>query len=313
MARMTGPLRRGYFAIALIVALIVALAMVFGDRSAWGLFDYSTSKWTMLTLTAPPLIWFTWMAAVVIKRRSEHPTRAIIRMGWRQRHWLVRGTLLTGAWIPTAKAVNSLKRSIPDFVPFYADPALARMDRWLFLGTDPWRLTHAIMGPMATLIIDRAYILWFLVMLALIAWFNFTRNQRLQVRGLIAFVMAWFLLGDVAALLFSSVGPCFYEIYFHDTHFRPLMDTLREYDAMHSLKAFDAMNWLYVNRDRSRFGSGISGCRQCTWRWRSSRSWPSAMRSERSGRNGLPAPSRSSVGWVRCTSAGIMRSTACSG
>jgi len=212
----------------------------------------------LITVGLPLLVWFSWAAVLVVVRRSEKPTRAMFRLARRHRSWLLRGTLLTFASVSAARAFGSLKHEIPHLVPFYADPALARLDRLLFLGVDPWRLTHAFMGPLPTLIIDRLYLVWFPVMLGLNAWICFTRDQRLQVRGALTYVLTWFLLGNVAAALMSSVGPCFYELYYDDAHFRPLFDTLRDYDAIYGIRAFDAMNWLYENRDVDRFGSGIS-------------------------------------------------------
>jgi hypothetical protein len=255
---MRNSLARGYVAIAALAALLVGTAMIVGERPAWGYFDLASSYMMLLTLALPPLLWFCWLGGVVVVRRAEHPSRAIVRLARRNRGWLIRGTILTVCTVPAAKAFSSLKQAIPDLVPFYADPALARIDRWLFFGNDPWRLTHAVMGPVATLVIDRLYLLWFPVMLGLGAWYNFTHDRRLQVRGVLTYLLSWFLLGNVAAALMSSVGPCFYELYYGSTQFRPLFEVLREYDAAYGIRAFDAMNWLYVNRDADRFGSGIS-------------------------------------------------------
>lgn len=255
---MFGSLRLGYFAIFALVVFFVLVALCVGDRAPLKYFDFFASKTMVVTWILPPAVWLGWLAVQVAIRRTDRPTLAIFRMIRRHRHWLLRGTILVSLTLPAATAFSTIKQSISDFVPFYADPALAHMDRLLFFGVDPWRITHAVLGPVSTLIIDRLYILWFTVMMGLIAWYIFTRDQKLQVRGILSYLLTWFLLGNVAAMAMASVGPCFYEIYYGDTHFRPLLDTLREYDEIYMIKAFGTMNWLYENRDLDRFAGGIS-------------------------------------------------------
>jgi hypothetical protein len=255
---MFGKLRSGYYAVFAVSGVLLAAALILGDRPVFYYLDFVASRRGLALCALPPLLWLSWIGILVTKRRLERPTLAIYRMVRRNRYWLLRGTVLVALAPPVAKAFSVIKRSIPDIVPFYADSQLAYADRVLFFGLDAWQVTHAVLGPISTLLIDRLYLLWFPMMVILNAWYAFTRDQRLQIRGLLTYILAWGLLGNVFAMGLSSVGPCFYELFYGSTHFRPLMDTLRDYDSIYGIKAFRTMNWLYESRDKDRFGSGIS-------------------------------------------------------
>ena len=59
-------------------------------------------------------------------------------------------------------AFNAFKQMVLPLAGYRLDPFLAQADRALFLGHDPWRVTHALFGsPGATLLIDHFYHGWF--------------------------------------------------------------------------------------------------------------------------------------------------------
>jgi hypothetical protein len=142
-----------------------------------------------------------------------------------------------------------LKVTLPYANGFWADPLLANIDATLFGGTDPWRITHALLG-WASPFIDRAYLTWaplnLLMMLGLLLMRpSIGRNRCL---------LAWFLIVSVSALtqyLLPSAGPIFYEAAGHGSRFedlplQPWVETTRHY------------LWAgYINPDQ-RVGSGIS-------------------------------------------------------
>jgi len=130
---------------------------------------------------------------------------------------------------------NSFKQMILPLAGFSWDPAIAAADKALFLGNDPWRVTHAIFSsPQATVIIDRAYHGWFVPMsLGLIACaFMPKSTYRLRTQYMLSYIGVWIGIGSIAAFLMPSAGPCFYEAYVgSEASFHQLMQTLASAQA----------------------------------------------------------------------------------
>jgi hypothetical protein len=173
----------------------------------------------------------------------------------RHRYWLVRGTFFTFLALPLGRAFAAFKSSIPTHTSYWADTMLADMDRALFGGIDPWRLTHAIVGPTGTLLIDLLYVLWFFMMMALLAWLNFTRDLKLQLQGLLSYVLSWLLLGMFGAMAFASVGPIFYDAIIGGDRFSGLTSIL---NAQPELQMHASVEYLFENRNQEVIGGGIS-------------------------------------------------------
>ncbi|WP_158702946.1 phosphatase PAP2 family protein [Allosphingosinicella vermicomposti] len=103
-----------------------------------------------------------------------------------------------------------LKMLMPLYAPFAWDDAFAAMDRQLFLGQQPWVFTHAIVNTYTgTLVIDRIYTLWILLLSCAIVGFAFFAPRADRARFFLTFAAAWLVLGVGGAYLFSSAGPCF--------------------------------------------------------------------------------------------------------
>lgn len=250
--------RLGYRALLLIAAVEFAIVFTFGTARLWtyvqpgGFIDVMLPAWVVL-----PLIWAAAVTIALVRRGSGRPLAAMRRLLYIHRHWLMRGVLFVAVIMLLARAFTSYKSAIPLYVPFYADPWLADLDQAIF-GTDPWRITHALIGPFGTMLIDRVYALWFMIMMLYMGWFCFTRNQALQVRGLLTYLLTWALLGNAAATSLSSVGPCFYEFFYHDPRFAPMMADLHADNEQHRLLALGAMNFLIDSIGKDRFAAGIS-------------------------------------------------------
>jgi PAP2 superfamily len=250
--------RLGYQILLAIALLEIVAASSFGmaairDYLPGGdFFGKMLLVWVLIPVAWAGFVWFE-----IARRRSARPLIAFRRTLYHRRHWLARGGVFMVVILYFVIAFTSFKTAIPHLVPFYADPWLGELDRAAF-GTDAWRLTHGVIGDFGTLVIDRVYVLWFAIMMFYVGWFCFTRNQLLQVRGLLTFVIAWTVLGSILALGLSSVGPCFYETFYGDRQFAPLMDHLHEVHSEHTLFAILSMDYLIASIGNEQFAMGIS-------------------------------------------------------
>lgn len=132
---------------------------------------------------------------------------------------------------------SGFKGAIPVFQPFSWDEAFLRLDRALHLGHDPWELLHPIFGrPTLTRVLDFMYYVWFPVNVTMLLWFAWMRDGPHRRRFFLAYMLTWILLGNVAALAFSSAGPCYYDLVTSGLGpYEGLMAYLRQVDMEHGL------------------------------------------------------------------------------
>jgi len=154
--------------------------------------------------------------AVLVWR--ERPARPLAVMG----EWLL--DFLTGedragnifhsvvTLTPLMMSFAALKEVIPAIHPFSWDTTFMQWDRVLGFGRLPWEYLQPLLGhPPITTAINFAYDGWFLTMFAALFWQAFAkRASALRMQFLLAFSFAWFLAGNVLAVIFSSAGPCYY-------------------------------------------------------------------------------------------------------
>ena len=125
---------------------------------------------------------------------------------------------------------NAFKQKVLPLAGYSFDPLLVHVDRALFLGTDPWRVTHAVLSsPTATLIIDRLYHGWFAPMvlgLIICAWMP-AASFRLRTQYCFTYIGVWIVLGSIMAFAMPSAGPCFYaDLVDPASPYQPLMAQL---------------------------------------------------------------------------------------
>jgi PAP2 superfamily len=157
-----------------------------------------------------------------------------------------------------------LKMLLPAYAPFAWDDAFAAADRALFLGRQPWTLTHGVLGSFeATRLIDRLYTGWVLLLSFAIVGFALFAPRYDRARFFLSFTAAWAVLGVIGAYLTSSAGPCYAELVGASSagEFAPLMERLRGYSETQGL--LGAVQWQEVLWDahsgrRYGFGMGIS-------------------------------------------------------
>ncbi len=251
-------MRPGYYVLIALSLIEFSLAFTVGKTEFATYFKTSgLTKMTVPMGALFPLLWVGSVTFAITLRQVPRPLAAMRKMIYRDRRWLARGTMFVIMVLMLARSFSSYKAAIPEISPYWADLWLVWLDHAIF-GTDPWRLTHAVIGPFGTMIIDRVYALWFLVMMVCMGWFCFTRNAALQLRGLLSYLFTWALLGNIVATVLSSVGPVFYQRFFHDDRFVPLIDLLHRIDGEHRLVALGAVNYLTETIGQDRMGGGIS-------------------------------------------------------
>jgi len=165
---------------------------------------------------------------------------------------VLAGTLLIAIG---ASLFLPLKYAIPSEIPFWLDHWLAVAEESLF-GADPWLVLDRLFW-WTTLPLDRLYGAWLPFQLVIAFLVILSRPSPEKSRSLIAYSLAWFLLGVVAALLLSSVGPLFYDRAFGGDTFASLGATLRERGAWIALSESDQM-WTSLASGRPGLVAGIS-------------------------------------------------------
>jgi len=165
---------------------------------------------------------------------------------------VLAGTLLIAIG---ASLFLPLKYAIPSEIPFWLDHWLAVAEESLF-GADPWLVLDRMFW-WTTLPLDRLYGAWLPFQLVIAFLVILSRPSPEKSRSLIAYSLAWFLLGVVAALLLSSVGPLFYDRAFGGDTFASLGATLRERGAWIALSESDQM-WTSLASGRPGLVAGIS-------------------------------------------------------
>jgi hypothetical protein len=148
-----------------------------------------------------------------------------------------------------------LKYAIPKLVPFWLDTPLAHAEKSLFT-VDPWLLLDRTIG-WAAIPMDRLYGLWLPTQALILFLVMLQPPSAAKARLLIAYVLAWFVLGVVAALIFSSAGPIFYDRLFGGSAFAPLRETLHQRGAWVVLAESDRM-WTSLESSRPGIVAGIS-------------------------------------------------------
>jgi hypothetical protein len=148
----------------------------------------------------------------LVHYRPRHPFPAVWH-DWRQvtkeRAWLGLPVLLMyPVFIGTFMVLKSAFASLR---PFAWDATFMRWDVRLHGGLPARWLVPFMDSPFFTVPIDLVYCEWFLLNAIVLGCMAFTTNRELRRRFWISFVLSWVLLGTLAALVFLSAGPCFYE------------------------------------------------------------------------------------------------------
>ncbi|MBJ7551015.1 phosphatase PAP2 family protein [Marinomonas ostreistagni] len=227
----------------------------------------------LVSLVLSACLMFLGYFFFILFKKSKRPLKELLEyvlIPIKEWHETLNFIALTLSISIVASIYTSVKSSIPLFVPFYLDPILYNMDQFIFFGNTPWELTHIIFStPESTAFLNLMYNLWFLVIWVFLTIFMVMTNLKIKrLQFIISFLLCWIVIGNISAIIFSSVGPCFYGSYYvgHDPY-EGLMNLLTHQDnilaseygtlRVWSLPIQDLLWESYVNKTND-LGLGIS-------------------------------------------------------
>lgn len=152
----------------------------------------------------------SWIASPETRDRIE------TRLFW----LLVSGSM---AWL-TLPLFGMFKQVVLPMRGFVWDRSLAHIGR-MIIGVSPWRVTHALFGSLpATRFLDSVYSLWMILIFAfpMVVAVGFG-NSRIRFRLLSSWLAAWVVIGTLAAWVFASAGPVYFNALIgHDASYAEL-------------------------------------------------------------------------------------------
>lgn len=226
---------------------------MFGERSLADFFSPTFLVEAVSILIIPPVLAIAWIAAQSLLARPQQLIRHFGTALLRNRERFAQGMVLLACYVLVNRAYRALKVSIPDLNPYWADRLFADLDKLLF-GVDPWILSHGLIGPFGTAVLDKLYMIWFPVILLAFAFSVFSGDSKYRLKASTSYFLVWLLLGNVMAIAFASVGPCFYDDFYADQRFVPLMDVL----ARQGVTAVRIQDYLLATNGHEALGNGIS-------------------------------------------------------
>ena len=153
------------------------------------------------------------------------------------------------------------KTTMPFIVPFYADPALAKIDAVLHFGTDPWTLAHRWKDAVPVDFLAGVYLfgwLWPAALLPIILAALDSDSRRVQ-HMLILYILSWVLIGNALALIGMSAGPIYFERIYSGNLFADLpISFLPVSPNMQIIRDTQEGLWIAFTQTGQAKGSGIS-------------------------------------------------------
>lgn len=238
------------------VFALVIFALFGGDMgvATFSMVSTAQSQLVVLRANAPYLVvlvlglaWFSGLDA--LRRRLPAVVLAIVAL------------IPFSAGFAVFKSHLPLAAGLVAEPAFFADPFFAAADKWLHFNTDPWVLTHAMLGWLDAYWVDVLYgLLWgvFIAMIpVLIALFD---DDPRRIRTyVILYIFATVGIGNVLALAGMSAGPVYYDRIFDTDRFAGLTQAL---EAAGLTKGFigsvqDGLWMLYASGNLG-LGGGIS-------------------------------------------------------
>ncbi|ELL4667303.1 phosphatase PAP2 family protein [Vibrio fluvialis] len=257
----------------LILILCIYGAISFGGIETKLHYRLTTYLESMVHTTSMTFVlWCTYFYCHMLKNRIAHPTIHLLKTVLAFFSPLSRplACLLTLLCVSVVlSSYTYMKSIIPDIQFYQYDALFYQLDKVLHAGFSPWEITHAIFAhPLATLILNFFYNLWFFVIWGgLVFFILYRQNQAIRLRFFLSFITCWLVLGCVLATLLSSAGPCYTELLNSSyNYYTPLMLRLQEQNQwlqqnhLPDIWALNIQNvlWHHFEARDQGIGSGIS-------------------------------------------------------
>ena len=277
--RIKGKINPFIFKGTLILLGLFALQAVctYSVMAYYGLLSHfkPTLYMEMLYLSLGLIIWIKLIRYFFKYKRYPTAERSFVRLKsdfsgiWLNPHYLF-AFLLPMICLPSFMSLFSSMKSIIHIIqPFYLDEFLAKADRFIHFGYDPWRITHVFFGTaFFSALLNYFYNLWFFIMFGFTIWHVVNvKSLKRRMQYLLCFIIIWPLLGSLFAVFWSSAGPVYYgNITGDHSLYSPMMESLRGFHAevkgtgfwgIFALNAQD-MLWTDYLKSDTKIGSGIS-------------------------------------------------------
>jgi PAP2 superfamily len=224
--------------------------------------------WTfigMSFLTAPVaiLVMFFFQLFFIFKIDNfQSPTKNLWRRTkgmFTHRDTLVRGLPMYAALCFLSFGFAIFKSNIPNISPYSWDLAFDHWDKVLHFGVRPLELLQPVFGnAIATFVLSLNYSLWFFVLKGFFIYFAFFHSPGLErTRVFLAFFLVWTLGGGLTAVLFSSAGPCYFDLVVAGANpYAQHMQQLREFNDILPIMSVDAQQKLW---ELQTSGSALGG------------------------------------------------------
>jgi hypothetical protein len=268
------------FRAALMSRLMIILSVLAGGYIAAGyyvasLYDWPVALHTQLYSNAMRYgtMWFVlglvaYRSFYIMIARRPHRLAAAIIADLKDNYFtpqkLAGGIPVILLFAVMFSVFTSFKSMIPVIHPYYLDPLLAKIDRAIHFGREPWEILFPVLKiALLTTALSFIYKTWFVAKFCVLYWQAFsTRHPLLREQFFITYMLSWIINGTILATLFSSAGPCFYGAVtgLADNPYAPLVHFLHESDKILPVWDLFAQDYLWkAYTDQSiTFFSGIS-------------------------------------------------------
>ena len=204
---------RDWFYPAITMTALLCVVASMGDRSSLPLLAIFP-MWLFVGLLSLGAVVMAWVLRL-ISQGELSPSRQL-RERLNESSWPLIGFILAGLNLCAFMRVKPL---LNRFIPFTADPFLARVDRAIFFGHDGAKLLSWFNTDALAIFYSRA---WFTFLVVALLVTLFRPPSREKTRLILVYFALWTFAGPLIHLLMPAAGPLFYKAIGYGNHFEYL-------------------------------------------------------------------------------------------